>query len=586
MAIRVGWEAASTATRVAAFALGCAAAAPFSAWSQAPDPARDAAEQRRAEERSNELRRQLEPAPAVRPESAVTASPPTALRLPLSESPCFVIRQLSLDGNDAAQFGWLLDAASGPSEDEHPLRKCLGATGIDVVAQRMQAVLQSRGYVTSRVLLQPQDLSSGNLALTVLAGRIHAVRYTDPVDPRAGSLNAMPVRPGDILNTRDIEQALENFKRVPGVQASIDIAATSHPGQSDLLISYKAGSPFRFSLSVDDSGTRATGKYQAAATLSYDNWWTLNDLFYVSASHDLAAANRDGQGTRGATIHYSLPLGYWTLGVTAGTNRYHQTVAGASQNYVYSGTSDTAEARLSRVLWRGTSGKTTASLRAFARESSNFIDDTEVQVQHRRVGGWELSVGHRQYVGNSTIDASLAYRRGTGAFGSLPSPEEAFGEGTSRFALLAADASASVPFSMGAQPLRYTAAWRAQSNRTPLTPQDRFAIGGRYTVRGFDGESSLVAERGWLVRNEVAMPLGDAAHELYAGVDVGAVGGPAAATLVGSRLAGAVLGLRGSMDAPGGSAISYDVFIGAPLHKPAGFTTSRITTGFNLNASF
>ena len=58
--------------------------------------------------------------------------------------------------------------------------------------------------------------------------------------------------------------------------------------------------------------------------------------------------------------------------------------------------------------------------------------------------------------------------------------------------------------------------WRAQWNRTPLAPQDRFSIGGRYTVRGFDGELTLMGERGWVLRNEIGLPVG-AGQELYAG---------------------------------------------------------------------
>lgn len=570
-------EIAGACVCVAAVWVG---AAPFAVLAQAPDAGRDAAEQRRAEERGNQLRSLQE---RISTERLPSPGPDAGQyrRIPGAEASCVTVRQVSLTGSDASRFGWLLDTAAGPDNDDHPLRKCIGTTGIDIVVQRLQSALQAQGYATSRVLLQPQDLSGGNLVLSVIAGRIRAIRYAEPVDPRAGSLNALPVRPGDILNTRDIEQALENFKRVPNARANIDIAATSQPGESDLVVSYSAGAPFRLALSVDDSGTRATGRHQGAVTLSYDNWWTLNDLFYVSASHDLTGANPEGRGTRGATLHYSLPLGYWSLGVTAGINRYHQTVAGASQDYIYSGTSNTAEVRISRVLWRGTAGKTTAGLKAFTRQSANYIDDTEIQVQRRKVGGWELSVGHQHYIGQAIVDASLAYKRGTGAFGSLPAPEEAFGEGTARLALLAANASVSVPFTLGTQPLRYSTSWRAQLNRTPLTPQDRFAIGGRYTVRGFDGESSLVAERGWLLRNELAMPLGNSGQDIYAGLDSGSVAGPASAALMGTRLAGAVLGLRGSV---GG--VSYDVFVGAPVRKPDAFTTSRVVTGFSINASF
>ncbi len=41
----------------------------------------------------------------------------------------------------------------------------------------------------------------------------------------------------------------------------------------------------------------------------------------------------------------------------------------------------------------------------------------------------------------------------------------------------------------------------------PLITQDRFSIGGRYTVRGFDGETTLIGERGWLLRNDLGLSL-------------------------------------------------------------------------------
>jgi hemolysin activation/secretion protein len=577
-----------------------AALAPGLAQPQTPSPGstnRDATEQRRAQERESQLRQQQERAPEVRgPSSAAT--PPE--RLSGAQAPCSRINQLELRGEEAGRFGWLLDSVAGPAGDDSPLRKCLGVADLELVRRRAQDALTARGYMTSRVLLQPQDLSSGTLALTLVPGRIHAIRLAQQGSERASLWNTVPARAGDVLNLRDIEQALENFKRVPTAQADIQIEAAEGdgqgeakgegmaPGQSDLVIHYSQATPFRLALSADDSGTKATGKYQGAITLSYDNWWTLSDLFYLSLNHDLGGASSSGTGansnaagTRGATVHYSVPLGYWLLGGTLSRNQYAQTVAGATQNYVYRGTSRNAELKLSRVAFRDADGKTTVHVKAWQRLSNNYIDDTEVQVQRRVVGGWELGVGHRQFIGAATLEGNLAYRRGTGAFGSIPAPEEALGEGTSRFALATADVAFSAPLKLASQPVRYTAVWRIQSNRTPLTPQDRFAIGGRYTVRGFDSESSLSAERGWLLRNELSTPIGQSGQEFYAGLDHGEVGGPSAALLAGRRLTGAVLGLRGSV-----SAVSYDIFIGAPLRHPDLFRTANVTAGFNLAVSF
>jgi hemolysin activation/secretion protein len=197
------------------------------------------------------------------------------------------------------------------------------------------------------------------------------------------------------------------------------------------------------------------------------------------------------------------------------------------------------------------------------------------------VGGWEASVSHREFIGQATLDAKLAYKRGTGAFGSLPAPEEAFGEGTSRFALVTADVNLSAPFNVGSQKLKYSGTWRSQLQRTPLTPQDRFSIGGRFSVRGFDGEGSLSAERGYYIRNEISAPLGQSGQEAYWGLDYGHVSGPGSENLLGRNLAGTALGLRGNLQG-----LQYELFLATPVHKPDGFRTASKTYGFNMNYSF
>src|SRR5690606_28417414 len=98
--------------------------------------------------------------------------------------------------------------------------------------------------------------------------------------------------------------------------------------------------------------------------------------------------------------------------------------------------------------------------------------------------------------------------------------------------LITAHAQLSLSFALGEMRLRYQPSWRAQWNRTRLIPQDRFSIGGRYTVRGFDGDNILSAERGWLIRQELALALRQTGQEAFVAIDHGRVGGPSAATLI------------------------------------------------------
>lgn len=535
----------------------------------------------RQQERERALREQQEARPDVRLErTAIDAIE----RLPTREDPCFRIDRIVLDGEDAAQFQWALRAADPVGDPA--IGRCLGTEGINLVMKRIQNAIIARGYVTTRVLSAPQDLTGGTLVLSVLPGRFRTAVFVDPAKARTTIGNALPLHGGQILNLRGIEQGLENFQRVPTVTADIRIAPAegdaAAPGQSDLMIAWEQRLPVRASLSLDDAGSRGTGKLQANGTVSLDNPLGLNELFYVSVGRGVL--NGAGKDTDSWTAHYDVPFGYWLFGATASGYDYRQTVLGAYESYDYSGESRNAEVRVDRLLFRNATVKLSMYGRGWWRESRNAIDDTEIEVQRRRTAGWEIGLGHKHFLGTATLDANVAYRRGTGAFDALRSPEEnawAFDpglplEGTSRMKLIVADAQLSVPFQWGKQRLRYTAAWRAQWNRTPLSPQDRFSIGGRYSVRGFDGEGSLSGERGWTVRNDLSVGLGGG-QEAYLGMDYGRIGGPSTQWQAGDHLAGMAIGLRG-----GWQRFSWDGFIGSPLNKPQNYPTDYTTLGFSL----
>lgn len=538
-------------------------------------------EELRQRERERILREQLDTRPDVRLEAAPVAE--AQARLPRDEKPCFKINDIRLIGEAAEQFQWALQAAN-PSDDP-ALGQCLGGAGINLTMKRMQNAIIAKGYVTTRVLAEAQDLNSGILVLTLLPGRIGQVRFAEGTSGRANAWNAMPAKPGDLLNLRDIEQALENFKRVPTAEADIRIApaasSTAKPGESDVIIAWRQRFPARLSLSVDNSGSKTTGKYQGAVALSLDNPLSLNDLFYASFNHDLGGGTSGDKGSKGHTLHYSLPFGYWQLAFTSSEYDYHQTVAGVNQDFLYRGESRNNELRLSRLVYRDAVRKTTMWGSLWTRSSENFIDDTELLQQHRRMAGWQAGIGHREFIGASTLDLGLSYRRGTGAHSALEAPEEAFGDGTARSKIIQADAQLQVPFEAYGQRLRYIGGWRAQWNRTELVPQDRFSIGTRYSVRGFDGENILSADRGWTLSNELGLALGSSGQELYAGVDYGEVGGNSADYLIGRRLAGAVVGVRG-----GYRNLSYDWSWGTPLKKPDGFETANFTSAFTVALSF
>ncbi|QLB13905.1 peptide transporter [Bisgaardia hudsonensis] len=494
---------------------------------------------------------------------------------------------------EKSQFSWAYQEAAKSLGLILPY--CFGGEGLNVLVKKMQNIIIESGYVTTRLVVGEQDLNSGRLILTVIPGIVRNTIIEDKsgVDKftRLGAWTGIVPQKGDILNVRDIEQSLENLKRVPTADATINIVppeGESEIGESDLHIQYAQRFPFRLSLGLDDAGSTSTGRWQGSATLSLDNIFTANDLFYTSFTHSLSRPNWAGEDDKGRrqshnlSFYYSVPWHYWQLSASHTESKYHQEVAGAfGSTVLYSGESENSKLSLSRIVFRNNQHKTTLVGSLWARKSYNFIDDEEVGIQRKRTGGWEFGIQHKAYLGNMTLELGLNYKRGTGLNHAIPYPDEKFDEGSSRMKIVSANIQLTKPFEWANQGLVYRTSLQGQWSKTALVAQDRFSIGGRYTIRGTDGELSLSGEHGWVWRNEIAMNLGQTGQQVYVTFDKGQVKGKSTKDLIGTSLTGLSLGLKG-----GWKWFNYDVFVGTPLSVPEGFKTSDTVVGFNLGASF
>lgn len=497
------------------------------------------------------------------------------------ESPCFVIKHVDIRGAEAFPH-WLPLTRLG----ERAVSHCLGVKGINKLMAQMQNRFIAHGWVTSRVLAPEQDLTSGTLVLQVIPGRVRQVRYRDDADTNATLYTAMPAHAGNLLDVRDIEQGLENLQRLPTVQASMDIVPGDAPGESDIVISRKQAKPWRVNAWVDNSGTDDTGKNQAGMMLAWDNPTSLSDLLYVTASQDMLFSK--DKGSTNLSAQYSVPIGYWQMALIGSRYDYKQTIAGVSRDIEYTGKSQSLNAQLSRVIFRHDSAKTTVNYGVNVKETRNFVNNTEIENQKRRTSSWHVGLDHRQYLGTLVWDSGVDYQRGTRWFGAMPAFEEYRPRASDDYAtalakILTFSTALTTPFSVGAQTFQHRIEYRRQLSDTPLTPQDQFSIGGRYTVRGFDGERTLSSDSGWTVKNTLTWQTPIPNQALYVGVDYGHVSGHNTQWLIGRRLAGAAVGLQGAISPLN---VSYDVSVGTPLSKPDGFKTDNATLAFSLNWAY
>ncbi len=522
---------------------------------------------------------------------------------------CFPIEQLSINYLDNNKGIWGVSRYVGQAlssekidykkVDDHTFKlftktqkkPCLGVNKINNISVDLQNKLISKGFVTTRVLVPQQSLKTGRLVLTLVEGLLDEIvinsdskSYTN----KSMVFSAFPNDKGEVLTLRELEQGLENLRRLPTVTAEMNIVPSQQKNHSNVDVKWQQKEyPLRLNVSVDDSGGKSTGKYLGTVSVAWDNPLRLNDILSASYTHNLSAGkkatdpkgNTDKGKTYSYALGYSVPMGYWLLDV--GTNHYFydQAVAGVNRNYHYTGDSDQAHVDLSRVVYRDDKHKVTVGAGAWYKETRSYIDDAEIDVQHRRTAGWKAKVATRSYLSKGTLTTSLNYKRGTRAFGAIPAPEELFNEGTAKSKIWTADIDWQMPFKLGDKKFSWHSQLHGQLNKTDLTPQDMFSIGGRYNVRGFSGAKTLTAEKGWYFKNDLAWQYHDN-HQVYLGMDVGRVSGKSAKNLPGQTLSGIALGLKGQFKKAGNW--SYDAFVGKPLKQPKGFKADSVVSGFNI----
>jgi hemolysin activation/secretion protein len=568
-------------TRVSALCLSASVAA----QSGIPDPS---SELQRQDRQRQELRERIEVQPWT-PSSLPSQIQPHQ-QLP-DEQPCALIDRVVIQGVLFSEA--LQTALNGVNRDDPPYGRCIGSQGVTLLIRRVQQVLVEQGYITSHVHVPEQDLNSGELVLQVNEGRVARMR----AEPGNGIETPLPrlvwaLREGRILNLRDIEQSSDNLQRLPSLTTKIQIEPGAEPGTSDLAVDIQTRRPLRLGLSIDDAGFKSTGKLQGNAILSWDNPLGLGDMVYLIQGQDLGQQDPGPRGSRNQVFHYSVPWGYWLLGVTLSDNQFRQTVFGPFESYLFSGTSKQQDISLAHVLHRDAVSKTTASIKGFERQSNNHIADLEVLVQRRRTTGWEADLQHLHFFRAGTLTAQMAYRQGVASLGAAES-DGGSGQTTDRIRLVTGFFQWAMPLNSGGHAWQYSSQLRGQWAQTDLTPQDRFCLGNRSTVRGFDGQQTLCGARGQLWRQELATGLPSAVHDalpmtkglqMYAGLDTGRTTTPGQASAY--RLAGMAVGLRGAHRVNDAYPLQWDVFVGKPLSHSAGFTTAGYTAGFSLRAEF
>jgi hemolysin activation/secretion protein len=228
--------------------------------------------------------------PAVPP-----ATPPVT-----APGPTFLLKAITLKGNDTIPTEVLL----APVQDK--LGKQIGFADLEAIAARITQVYRDRGYLLAQVVIPPQDVSSGNVELSVLEGRVGHVRLDiaagTPIREDLLRARVAQIPLGTPLQQHELERTMLLLSDLPGIQVSSAIEAGEEPGTVDLTISVAPAKRWTFALDVDNYGADSSGTWRLGALAR------LNSPFMIGDNLDLRILGSERGDTLYGRIGYEAPV--------------------------------------------------------------------------------------------------------------------------------------------------------------------------------------------------------------------------------------------------------------------------------------
>ncbi|MGL9772996.1 MAG: ShlB/FhaC/HecB family hemolysin secretion/activation protein [Sodalis sp. (in: enterobacteria)] len=179
------------------------------------------------------------------------------------------------------------------------------------------------------------------------------------------------------------------------------------PGESDILIYRHQARVWQCGVWFDNAGSHHAGRYRRVLQLALGKLAELSDRLLVTLSHEVGLRDRLQAGA--IMGHYSVPIGYWLLGLSARDDRSHQWIACQRRHYRYSG----HQRSWSGLIHRDGQAKTTVSGDWWVSDSDTRLNQRPLRPQSHRTHTWRLGITHRRILPGGALEVAVNYRRGT-----------------------------------------------------------------------------------------------------------------------------------------------------------------------------
>ncbi|MGF6906764.1 ShlB/FhaC/HecB family hemolysin secretion/activation protein [Fusobacterium sp. PH5-44] len=391
--------------------------------------------------------------------------------------------------------------------------KNLTLVDIRELGQELNEQYMNAGYVTTRVMMPQQDLTTNTLNLNVVYGKIEEIILDeDTARDRRKVFFAFPNGIGEILNIKDIDQGIDNINRLESNDVKMDIVAGDGFGFSKIVIKSNKEKPWRIKVGYDHLEEE---KKKIRTTIELDNLIGINDSFYAYYKGDaenLGKSKNNKDDTYSLSAGYSFPIKTWELSLDYSLTKEKTINRGSSYSYELKSKTIDYSFNASKMLYRDDNLKVKLDLGLAIKSEETYIDGIKLKSQDRDFAVANIGISGIWRVFNGMSSYSIMYYRGLDGLGSKKDHEFSIGVMTEpnssssdkkyQFDKVYGSFSWYRPFNIGKQNFTFRTIFAGQYTRDNLFSNERISIGGHETIRGFS--KNVSGDIGFYSRTEIS----------------------------------------------------------------------------------
>ena len=200
------------------------------------------------------------------------------------------------------------------------LKKSLTFNQLREVADKVTQIYQERNYITTRAIIEAQDIKDGVVTIKVLEGSLERIDIK-----RAGNVNGRlnddyvrsraAIAATTPLNFTRVEEELQLLRSDPLLsEIRANLTAGTKPDQSVLQITFTEAKSFTTRLFTDNYGNVSSGIYRAGAIVQEANLTGIGDLASLSyirsgSSNNYGLTYQYPLNPQGGTLSFNASIG-------------------------------------------------------------------------------------------------------------------------------------------------------------------------------------------------------------------------------------------------------------------------------------